>query len=230
MHRLLSVVVVVGSVVGMTGRVHAERRLNTLGQRASLGACQAAAGNLADALAVDAKSKLVLEHRCVADHWTSDTALCFTHVETAVGARLCLDTLSKVQRKAVEGDADRLADVRLARWLMHRAMDVRATPTVVTFASYNASTGSIGTARTLYTKAMSAYQAGHYDVASKSFTAAMNASPTADSVYLAAQSYRLKGDRAKALELYLRYLEIAPSGPAASSCRYQIERLRDSHP
>jgi TolA-binding protein len=229
MHRLLSVVVVVGSVVGMTGQVHAERRLDTLGQRADLAACQAAAGNLAEALSVDTRSKLVLERRCVADHWTSDPALCFTRVETPAGANLCLDTLTKVQRKAVEGDADRLADARLARWLMRRTLVSPTAPTLVTLASYDASNNA-GTARTLYTKAMSAYQAGRYDAASKSFSAAMNASPTADSVYLAAQSFRLKGERGKALELYLRYLEIAPSGPAAPSCRYQIERLRDSHP
>jgi tetratricopeptide (TPR) repeat protein len=228
--RLLSVVVVVGSLVGVVnGQAHAERRKNLI-ETAQPGACQAAAGRLTLALTVDAKTKSVLVQRCMTDRWSRDAMQCFTQVASATEASLCLDTLSKVQRKAIEGDADRLADARLSRWLMRGTFMSPSAPMIVTLASYDASQESVGNGRTLHTKALSAYQAGRYDVASKTFSAAITASPTADNVYLAAQAYRMKGERAKALELYERYLEIAPSGPAAPACRYQIERLRDSNP
>jgi tetratricopeptide (TPR) repeat protein len=236
MRRHLSVVVVVGALVGVVGQAHADRRRNTLPGDATvrhralvLGSCDAVAISLTVALDLDASAKLVLQRRCDTDRWTADSRSCFAKIASPIGAGLCLDTLSKVQRKAIEGDADRLADARLSRWLMRRTFGAPAAPVVVTLASYSASQ-DVGNARTLHSKAMSAYQAGRYDVASKSFSAAISASPTADNVYLAAQSYRMKGERAKALELYERYLEIAPSGPAAPACRYQIERLRDSNP
>jgi tetratricopeptide (TPR) repeat protein len=230
MRRFLEVVVVVGSLVGVGGQAHAERRKNVDVVGAQTGSCVAAAGQLTSVLSVDVKTKSVVAQRCTSDRWTRDTTLCFAQVATATEAALCLDTLSKVQRKAIEGDADRLADVRLSRWLMRRTFSAPATPTMITLASYDVTQENVGNARTLHTRGLSAYQAGRYDLASKSFSAAISASPTADNVYLAAQSYRMKGERAKALELYERYLEIAPSGPAAPACRYQIERLRDSNP
>jgi tetratricopeptide (TPR) repeat protein len=233
MRRLVKVVVVVGVFVGVGagGNAHAERRKNGVVEGTSLPSCMVAADRVTATLAVDAKTRSVLAQRCTSDRWSRDTTLCFAQVSSPTEAALCLDTLSKVQRKAIEGDADRLADVRLSRWLMRRTLVSSPTaPALVTLASYDASQDNVGNARTLHTRGMSAYQAGRYDVASKSFSAAMSASPTADNVYLAAQSYRMKGERAKALELYERYLEIAPSGPAAPACRYQIERLRDSNP
>lgn len=238
MRRLLEVVVVVGSLVGVAGEVQAERRRNSLPSDVAVrhrtllsGSCEAAAGSLTFALAVDAKTNVVLRRRCDADVWTAASKACFARVGSPTEALLCLDTLSKVQRRAVEGDADRLADARLSRWLMRRTFAAPESP-MVTLASYKSSPEieNVNTARTLHSKGLSAYQAGRYDLASKSFSAAITASPAADNVYLAAQAYRLKGDRAKALELYERYLEIAPRGPAAPACRYQIERLRDSNP
>jgi tetratricopeptide (TPR) repeat protein len=46
-------------------------------------------------------------------------------------------------------------------------------------------------------------------------------------VYHAAQAYRAQGDRAKAIELYDRYLQLAPDGPAAAASRAELEHLRD---
>ena len=239
MRRFFGVVIVVGSLVGVGGQVQADRRRNSLPSDVAVrhrtlisGSCEAAAGSLTLALAVDAKTKVVLQHRCDIDLWTAESKACFAKVASPTEAFLCLDTLSKVQRRAVEGDADRLADTRLSRWLMRRTFAVPDSPMLI-LASYTSSPETIenvGTARTLHSKGLSAYQAGRYDVASKSFSAAITASPTADNVYLAAQAYRMKGERAKALELYERYLEVAPRGPAAPACRYQIERLRDSNP
>lgn len=239
MRRFLEVVVVVGSLVGVAGQVQADRRRNSLPSEVAVrhrtvisGSCEAAASSLTLALAVDTKTNVVLQRRCETDAWTVESRACFAKVASPTEASLCLDTLSKVQRRAVEGDADRLADARLSRWLMRRTFAAPQSPMVI-LASYNASpetVENVGTARTLHSKGLSAYQAGRYDVASKSFSAAITASPTADNIYLAAQAYRMKGERAQALELYERYLEIAPRGPAAPACRYQIERLRDSNP
>ncbi|HEY5927039.1 MAG TPA: tetratricopeptide repeat protein [Kofleriaceae bacterium] len=46
-------------------------------------------------------------------------------------------------------------------------------------------------------------------------------------VYQAAQAHRMKGDRAKAIELYEKYLQLSPKGPAANACRAELEKLRD---
>lgn len=46
-------------------------------------------------------------------------------------------------------------------------------------------------------------------------------------VYHAAQAYRFQGDRAKAIELYDQYLQLAPDGPAAAASRAELEHLRD---
>ena len=46
-------------------------------------------------------------------------------------------------------------------------------------------------------------------------------------VYHAAQAYRAQGDRAKAIELYDQYLQLAPDGPAAAASRAELEHLRD---
>lgn len=88
-----------------------------------------------------------------------------------------------------------------------------------------------GTPKLLQTQGMTAYKAGNYSAAVKKFTAAMQATdrtPSPELIYQAAQAYRLKGERAKALELYTQYLEVAPSGSAAPVCRWYVERLSDT--
>jgi tetratricopeptide (TPR) repeat protein len=80
----------------------------------------------------------------------------------------------------------------------------------------------------LQSQGMTAYKAGNYRAAVAKFSAAMDASPSPELLYHAAQAYRLKGERAKALELYERYLEVAPDGAAAPVCRWHVERFRDT--
>jgi tetratricopeptide (TPR) repeat protein len=232
MQRLLSVVVVVGSVVGFSTHARAERRVN--GEPTSLTSCPAAVTHLTAALSLDPNprglsARTMLIHRCEADRWSRDAKLCFVAARSGTEASLCLDTLSKAQRKLVEGDADRLDDRRLSRWLVRGTL-VAPSPIAVTLASYDAAHEDPRRARMLRSQAMSAYQAGNYDVSSKKFAAAVTASPTAHNIYLAAQAYRMKGERARAIELYERYLELSPSGPAAPACRFQLERLRDALP
>ncbi len=83
-----------------------------------------------------------------------------------------------------------------------------------------------GTPRMLQAQGMTAYKAGNYNAAVRKFTAAMNTKTSPELLYQAAQAHRLKGDRAKALELYEQYLAVAPDGSAAPVCRWYVERLR----
>lgn len=83
-------------------------------------------------------------------------------------------------------------------------------------------------ARLLRAEGMRAYKAGNYSAAVRKFAAAMDTSDSPELLYQAAQAYRLEGERAKALELYERYLDLAPDGSAAPVCRWYVERLRDT--
>ena len=88
-----------------------------------------------------------------------------------------------------------------------------------------------GTPKLLHTQGMTAYKAGNYSAAARKFAAAMQATdrtPSPELIYQAAQAFRLKGERAKALELYTQYLEVAPEGSAAPVCRWYVERLSDT--
>lgn len=147
-------------------------------------------------------------------------------------ASRCVETLSKGQRTSLDGEADRLGDPRLTQWLFGRSL-LAATPVTprspIMLASLE-TTANVGKARALHTQGLSAYQAGRYDFAVRKFAAALDAAPSPELLYHAAQAYRLKGERAKALEHYERYLEVAPDGPAANACRVQVERLRDALP
>jgi hypothetical protein len=58
-------------------------------------------------------------------------------------------------------------------------------------------------------------------------TLAMSSKPSPARIFQVAQAYRLKGDRAKAVELYSGYLEVAPRGAAANACRAELEKLLD---
>ena len=75
---------------------------------------------------------------------------------------------------------------------------------------------------------MSAYQAGRYSDAVRKFSAALDTNPTPELIYYAAQAYRMKGERAKAVELYEKYLDVAPNGAAANTCRVELEKLHDT--
>ena len=87
--------------------------------------------------------------------------------------------------------------------------------------------GAMLVPRVLHNQGISAYQAGRYDSAVRKFTAALQSTQTPELIYHAAQAYRLKGERPKAVELYEQYLEVSPLGAAANSCRAELEKLRD---
>src|SRR4051794_19790120 len=124
MQRLMSVVVVVGVVAALPQLATADRRKTGVPEDAvGVASCDAAVTHLTGALSLDTRARgltarTVLLHRCDADRWSRDAKVCFSAVRSGIEASLCLDTLSKTQRKAVDGDADRLEDPRLARWLL----------------------------------------------------------------------------------------------------------------
>jgi tetratricopeptide (TPR) repeat protein len=114
-----------------------------------------------------------------------------------------------------------------------KAAPPKAKPVVMlkAKADWSAAPREPGTPRLLQTQGMTAYKAGNYSAAEKKFSAAMQATdrtPSPELIYQAAQAYRLKGERAKALELYTQYLEVAPNGSAAPVCRWYVERLSDT--
>lgn len=112
----------------------------------------------------------------------------------------------------------------------------KAKPAVMTAKAkvdWNATPAKLepGKPRLLQSQGMTAYKAGNYSAAVKKFSAAMQATdrtPSPELIYQSAQAYRLKGERAKALELYMQYLEVAPNGSAAPVCRWYVERLSDT--
>jgi tetratricopeptide (TPR) repeat protein len=112
-------------------------------------------------------------------------------------------------------------------WKAKRVVPARPLPPpAITLAVFDA-TADVRQARLLHNQGISAYQAGRYDSAVRKFAAAMSSNPTPELIFHAAQAYRLKGDRAKAIELYEQYLDVAPRGPAANACRGELEKLRD---
>jgi tetratricopeptide (TPR) repeat protein len=175
------------------------------------------------------KAQTLIGRRCEKDRWSRDAQACFASSGSSVDAQRCLDKLSKDQRTQLEGDADRLNDSKLTQWLAKRVMVARALPPpTITLAVLEET--DLRQVRLLQQQGMSAYQAGHYDNAVRKFSAALDTSPTPELIYHAAQAYRLKGDRAKAIELYEKYLDVSPRGPAANASRAELEKLRDAVP
>lgn len=80
-------------------------------------------------------------------------------------------------------------------------------------------------ARALHDQGIAAYRAGHYQVAVRKLAAAYDNRPSPDLVYHLAQAYRRDGQWANAIDLYEKYLEIAPNGPASADCHAQLDRL-----
>jgi hypothetical protein len=120
------------------------------------------------------------------------------------------------------------AKVATREWKAKRVVAPKpaTTPITITPAVFDP-TVVVAKSRVLRNEGMSAYQAGRYDSAVRKFAAAIDASPTPDLIYHAAQAYRLKGDRGKAIEFYEKYLDVAPRGPAANACRAELDKLRD---
>jgi len=214
-------------VMAATQAARAERRTNAV---VAPSACQSAGKQISVVLAD--KLEPLVTRRCEKDRWTKDVTLCLAAAPTSLDAHQCMSKLTRDQRIALEGDADRARDTRLALWLVRESFKSRVLPPpTITLAVLTNSNGpDVLKARQLHTQALSAYQAGRYDFAARTFNAALDTDPSPELVYHAAQAYRMTGDRGKALELYEKYLELAPNGPAANVCRAQIEKLRDDVP
>jgi len=191
--------------------------------------CQRAAQTVTVLIKASDKAQTLIGRRCEKDRWSRDAQGCFASSGSSVDAQRCLDKLSKDQRTQLEGDADRLNDSKLSQWLAKRVMVARALPPpTITLAVLDET--DMRQARLLQQQGMSAYQAGRYDYAVRKFSAALDTSPTPELIYHAAQAYRLKGDRARAIELYEKYLDVSPRGPAANASRAELEKLRDAVP
>ena len=190
--------------------------------------CEAAGLHVAQVIAGDSRA---VASRCEHDRWSSDARMCFALAATVDTAQRCLDTLSKLQRSQLAGDVDRLAVTtarrNMERWLARRPLALVPASRPTQFQLASMSPDDEHRARTLRAQGMTAYRAGKFDVAIRKLTAANDADPEPELLYHLAQSYRLTGDRAAALELYEKYIDIAPHGPAAADCRQQIEQLDD---
>ncbi len=189
--------------------------------------CQRTAIAMTKLIGGSDKMQTLLGRRCDKDHWSRDAQACFAASSSGGEARACLDKLSKDQRTQLEGDADRLGDPKLTQWLTRRVLVARTLPAPIKLAMLDDSVDP-RRVRLLRAQGVSAYQAGRYESAVRKFAAVLESESTPELLYQAAQAYRLSGDRAKAIELYVQYLDAAPSGAAASACRAELEKLHDT--
>jgi tetratricopeptide (TPR) repeat protein len=190
--------------------------------------CQRAAQTVTKLIGATDKAQTLLGRRCERDRWSRNAQACFASATTRTDAQFCLDKLNKEQRTQLEGDADRLGEPKLVQWLSRRVQIASTLPPTVTLAVLQA-TPQRDKARVLHDQGLSAYKAGRYDSAVRKFSAALDADQqvSPELIYHAAQAHRLKGNRAKAMELYEQYLEVAPRGAAANACRAELDKLRD---
>jgi tetratricopeptide (TPR) repeat protein len=192
--------------------------------------CDVAGARVAQIVAGDGK---LVAQRCERDRWTADARTCFTLAATEQTQERCLDTLTKDQRNQLAGDVDRLAATparrKLERWLARRPLALAPLPAPRTqlVLAIQSDAPDVSKARALRAEGMSAYRAGRFDIAIRKLSAANDVDPAPELLYNLAQSYRFKGDRGNALDLYAKYLELAPHGAAAADCRHQIELLDD---
>jgi hypothetical protein len=117
------------------------------------------------------------------------------------------------------------------RWAVKRAQPVRRPlpPPVIQPVLFTQRVApELGRARLLHVQGMTAYRAGRYESAVQKLTAALYLEPSPELLYQLAQAHRMNGDRAQALEHYVRYLELAPFGAAANDCRAHVEKLSDA--
>jgi tetratricopeptide (TPR) repeat protein len=84
---------------------------------------------------------------------------------------------------------------------------------VLACASAVADEDAQSTAKALSNEGSNAYDLGNYDAAIEHFSAAYRAYPDARILFNLAQSYRKKGEYARALDLYRAYLRNAPDTP-----------------
>jgi tetratricopeptide (TPR) repeat protein len=92
---------------------------------------------------------------------------------------------------------------------------------VATMAPLPARAGNVEEARAYVEKATAAYALNHYTVAGENFEKAFELKPDPALLYNAAQSYRLGGNKERALQLYESYLRVY--GPKNKDKRPEIE-------
>lgn len=81
-------------------------------------------------------------------------------------------------------------------------------------------------AKELFMKGQQAYQAGDYARATQYFKEAYDREPAPALLYNLAQTYRVKGDRARAILYYERFLAAKPDSPNADQVKQQLADLR----
>jgi tetratricopeptide (TPR) repeat protein len=81
-------------------------------------------------------------------------------------------------------------------------------------------------ARRIYDEATAAFGLGRYAEAAEKYEAAFSLRPDPALLYNAAQSYRLAGNRARALELYRNYVRLYPDGTNAEDARNHVAVLK----
>ena len=81
-------------------------------------------------------------------------------------------------------------------------------------------------ARRVYDEATAAFGLGRYAEAAEKYEAAFSLRPDPALLYNAAQSYRLAGNKARALELYRNYVRLYPEGTNAEDARSHVAVLK----
>lgn len=81
-------------------------------------------------------------------------------------------------------------------------------------------------ARRIYDEATAAFGLGRYAEAAEKYEAAFSLRPDPALLYNAAQSYRLAGNKARALELYRNYVRLYPEGTNAEDARSHVAALK----
>ena len=81
-------------------------------------------------------------------------------------------------------------------------------------------------ARRIYDEATAAFGLGRYAEAAEKYEAAFSLRPDPALLYNAAQSYRLAGNKARALELYRNYVRLYPDGTNAEDARSHVTVLK----
>jgi tetratricopeptide (TPR) repeat protein len=86
--------------------------------------------------------------------------------------------------------------------------------------------GGARDARQIAAEAGAAFRAGRYGEAGDGYAAAFGLRPDPVLLYNAAQSYRLAGNKSRALELYRTYVRLYPDGPNAADAGIQVAALK----
>jgi tetratricopeptide (TPR) repeat protein len=92
--------------------------------------------------------------------------------------------------------------------------------------SGNARGDDVATARARFQAGTTYYNAGQYDLAIHEYEASYRLSAAPGLLFNIAQAYRLKGDAARALDYYQRFVAARPDSPIASEARGYIDEMQ----